>query len=167
MRSFTVSSFFKFSNCFGISTWGSRKFDKIFRQTITIPQPIFQQQLFLKFCSKISQSLNSIKHRISCPEVFCKKNVLENFAKFTGKQLCNNFVKFLRIPFFIEHLQWLLLKAIATLFSIGTASRNRVSCFSSLFLAKVTIPINVSSVIREYVLNCCLMARKFLLFHIC
>ena len=62
----------------------------------------------------------------SCPEVFCKKGVLRNFAKFTGKHLyqrlffnkvaglaCNfikknlwhryfpvNFVKFLRTPFF-------------------------------------------------------------------
>ena len=40
-----------------------------------------------------------------------------------------------------------------------------MSCFSSLFLTKVTIPINVTSVIRESVLNCRLMARKFLLFH--
>ena len=26
----------------------------------------------------------------SCPEVFCKKNVLRNFGKFTGKHLCQN-----------------------------------------------------------------------------
>ena len=26
--------------------------------------------------------------RSSCPEVFCKKGVLRNFAKFTGKHLC-------------------------------------------------------------------------------
>ena len=62
--------------------------------------------------------------RSSCPEVFCRKGVLKNFTKFTGKHLCNNctgsvtllkkglwhrcfpvnFVKFLRTPFFIEHL---------------------------------------------------------------
>ena len=44
----------------------------------------------------------------SCPEVFCKTNVLRNFAKFTGKHLCQslwhkcfpvNFAKFLRTPF--------------------------------------------------------------------
>ena len=73
--------------------------------------------------------------RSSCPEVFCKKDVLENFAKFTVKHLCQslffnkvaglrpatllkkrlwhrcftvNFAKFLRTPFFIEHLWWLL-----------------------------------------------------------
>ena len=67
----------------------------------------------------------SDKFRRSRPEVFCKKGVLGNFAKFTGKHLCQsllfnkvalwhsdagalwhrrflvNFVKFLRIPFFI------------------------------------------------------------------
>ena len=70
------------------------------------------------------------------PEVFCKKGVLKNFAKFKGKHLCQslffnkvagprpapllkkrlwhrcfpvNFAKFLRIPFLTEHLWWLLL----------------------------------------------------------
>ena len=70
------------------------------------------------------------------PEVFYKEGVLKDFAKFTGKHLCQrlffnkvaglrpaillkkklwhrcfpvNFSKFLRSPFFIEHLQWLLL----------------------------------------------------------
>ena len=74
--------------------------------------------------------------RSSRPEVFCKKDVLKNFAKFTGKHLWQsaffnkvaglrpktllkiklwhrcfpvNFAKTLRIPFFIEHLWWLLL----------------------------------------------------------
>ena len=75
-------------------------------------------------------------YRSSRPEVFCKKDVLQNFAKFTGKHLCLslffnkvadlrpaillkkrlwhrcfvvNFAKFLRTPFFIEYLWWLLL----------------------------------------------------------
>ena len=30
-------------------------------------------------------------YRSSRPEVFCKKCVLRNFAKFTGKQLCQSF----------------------------------------------------------------------------
>ena len=46
--------------------------------------------------------------RSNRPEVFCKKGVLGTFAKFTGKHLCQSpffdFVKFLRVPFFIEHL---------------------------------------------------------------
>ena len=73
--------------------------------------------------------------RSSRTEVFCKKIVLRNFAKFTGKHLCQglffnkvagltpttlfkkrlwrrcfpvNFAKFLRTPFIIEHLWWLL-----------------------------------------------------------
>ena len=72
----------------------------------------------------------------SRPEVFCKKGVLRNFTKFTGKHLCRslffnkvtglrsatllkerlwpryfpvNFAKFLRTPFLKEHLWWLLL----------------------------------------------------------
>ena len=75
-------------------------------------------------------------YRGSHPEVFCKKGVLGNFTKFTGKHLCQglffdkvadlgpaillkkrlwhrcfpvNFGKFLRTPFLTEHLKWLLL----------------------------------------------------------
>ena len=67
--------------------------------------------------------------RSSCPKVLCKKGVLRNFTKFTVKHLCHSllfnkvaglrlwhrcfpmiFVKFLRIPFSIEHLWWLLLQ---------------------------------------------------------
>ena len=74
--------------------------------------------------------------RSSRPQVFCEKGVLRNFAKFTGKHLRQslffnkvaglrpatllkkrlwhwcfpvNFAKFLRTPFFTEHLWWLLL----------------------------------------------------------
>ena len=57
--------------------------------------------------------------RSSCTDVFCKNGVLRNFAKFTGKQLCQRFffdkvaglrpVKFLRAPFLTEQLWWLLL----------------------------------------------------------
>ena len=63
--------------------------------------------------------------RSSRPDLFCEKGVLRNFAKFTGKHLCQslffnkvaggacnlpvNFAKFLRTPSFTEHLWWLLL----------------------------------------------------------
>ena len=77
-----------------------------------------------------------IKRKSSPPEVFCKKGVLRNFAKFIGKHLCQslffknvaglrlatllkkrlqhrcfpvNFVKFLKTPFSIEQLWWVLL----------------------------------------------------------
>ena len=79
--------------------------------------------------------------RSSHPEVFCKKAVLRNFAKFTGNTCARvsfliklqasrpatllkkslwyrcfpvNFVKFLRTPFFTEHLWWLLLPSAST-----------------------------------------------------
>ena len=71
----------------------------------------------------------------SRPEVYCKKGVLRNFEKFTGKQLRQNlfnkvaglrpatllkkrlwhrrfpvnFAEFLRTPFLREHLRWMLL----------------------------------------------------------
>ena len=62
--------------------------------------------------------------RSSRPEVFCKKGVLRNFAKFTGKYLCQSllikkktlaqmfsceFCEISKNSFFTEHLRWLLL----------------------------------------------------------
>ena len=126
--------------------------------------------MFLKRCGSNSQSLNAIKHGSSHPDKFRKKGVLRNFTKFTGKHPCQsllfNKVAGLR-SFFIEHLWWLIVKAIATLFSVGKASKNRVSCFSRLFLTKVKVSINESCIIRKSALNYCLMARSFLLFHMC
>ena len=58
------------------------------------------------------------KIRSSRPDVFCEKGVLRNFAKcacnFIKKETLVqvfpvNFAKFLRTPFFTEHLWWLLL----------------------------------------------------------
>ena len=79
--------------------------------------------------------LSWVIYRSSRQDVFCKKGVLRNLTKFTGKHLrqslffnkvageaCKfikkeiwhrcfpvNFVKFLRTPFCIEHPWWLLL----------------------------------------------------------
>ena len=50
------------------------------------------------FADLLINSLNLIKERSSCSEVFCKRDVLRNFAKF------------LRAPFFKEYHWWLLLK---------------------------------------------------------
>ena len=82
-------------------------------------------------CSEYSSIFRNCR-----PEVFCKKGVLSNFAKFTGKHLCYslffhkvaglrpatllkkrlrhrcfplNFAKLLRTPFLTEYLCWLLL----------------------------------------------------------
>ena len=85
----------------------------------------------LNICKIIKGFFNSGNNRL---EVFRKTDVLRNLTKFTGKHLCQslflnkvagleasnfirlwhrcfpmNFVKFLRTPFFIEHLWWLLL----------------------------------------------------------
>ena len=66
--------------------------------------------------------------QISRSQMFFKIGVLKNFANFAGKHLCWNacnfikkrlphrcfFVKsskFLKAPFFTEHLRWLLLKS--------------------------------------------------------
>ena len=40
--------------------------------------------------SKFLSVRNSSKYRSSCPEVLCEKGVLRNFAKFTGKHLCQS-----------------------------------------------------------------------------
>ena len=53
--------------------------------------------------------MNTMNHRSSRPEVFCKKSVLRNFAKFTGKHLCQ---RLLRTPFFTEHLRRLHLESL-------------------------------------------------------
>ena len=90
----------------------------------------------------ILTKLSKAYDRSSRPEVFCKKGVLRNFAKFTGNYLCQslffdkdaglrpatllkkrhwhrcfpmNYVKYLRTPFFIEHLWWLLLLYVPSL----------------------------------------------------
>ena len=84
----------------------------------------------------IRESGDSHIFRSSRLGVFCRKGVLRNFSKFTGKHLCQslffnkvaglrpatllkkrlwhrcflaNFAKFLRAPFLTEHLWWLLL----------------------------------------------------------
>ena len=52
-----------------------------------------------------------ILFRSSRPEVFCKKGVLKNFAKFAGKHLCQSlfFNEVAGLRPFIEHRCWLLL----------------------------------------------------------
>ena len=76
-------------------------------------------------------SFFDFQYRSSRPEVFYKKGLLRNFAKCAGKRLCEsfffnkvaglrhgcfpvNFTKFLRTPFLIEHLRWLLLSVVRT-----------------------------------------------------
>ena len=74
--------------------------------------------IFFKILIVLIDYVCSINSRSSRPEVFCKKSVLRNLSKFTGKHQRQslwhrcfpvNFVKFLRTQLFIEHLWWLLL----------------------------------------------------------
>ena len=71
---------------------------------------------FLKFCSFCKESA---KFRSIRSQMFFIIGVLTNFANFTGKHLWWSlqhkcfpvkFSRFLRKPFFTEHLQWLLMK---------------------------------------------------------
>ena len=43
------------------------------------------------FSATDAKSLRIGRARSSCPEVFCKKGVLKNLVKFTGKHLCQSF----------------------------------------------------------------------------
>ena len=87
--------------------------------------------------------LDVIEFRSSRPELFCKKGVLRKFTEFAGKRLCQSlffnkfaglkpatllkmrlwrrcfpvkFLKFLRAPFYIEYLRWLLLRVVLSFF---------------------------------------------------
>ena len=111
----------------------------------------FLEMLFLQFGKQenfmwesLLQIVSETFTRGSRPELFCKKGVLRNFGKLTGKHLCQrlflnkntglwpatlllkrlwgryfpvNFPKFLRTPFYIENLWWLLLSQIIYRFS--------------------------------------------------
>ena len=103
--------------------------------------PLTHHLLLIRFtlCSAPSSSSSLLLLRSSRPEVFYKKVVLRNFAKFTRKHLRQrvffnkvaglrfaslskkglwhrcflvNFAKFLRTPFVTEHMWWLLLNTV-------------------------------------------------------
>ena len=108
---------------------------------------------------KLYVTRNKGFYRSSRPEVFCKKDVLRSFTKFTGKHPCQsllfnkvvgrpatllkrrfwhrsfplNFVKFLKLLFFIEHLWWLLLDS--NLLYLTKNALNRTS--NAIFKMKV------------------------------
>ena len=98
---------------------------------------VWKWKIGLKWVTRKKEFIQqkNVIYRSSCTEVFCKKGVLRNLAKFTGKHLCQilffnkvaglpatllkyriwhkcfpvNFAKFLRTPFVTRHLWWLLL----------------------------------------------------------
>ena len=46
--------------------------------------------IFCLFPKRTTPVTSPSRYRSSCPEVFCEKGVLRNFAKFTGKHLCQS-----------------------------------------------------------------------------
>ena len=101
-----------------------QKFDKekIYCQIAFSSQKITQNKFVSNKCiiSSFKLTVFILFYKSSGPEMFCKKGVLRNFAKFTGKQMCQshfltkkrllhkgfplNFAKFLGTSFFMEHL---------------------------------------------------------------
>ena len=67
--------------------------------------------------NKMNYKMTNTINQKPPPEVFCKKGVLRNFAKLTGKHLCQslffnkvaNSAKFIRTTFLTEQPPWLLL----------------------------------------------------------
>ena len=97
---------------------------KLFKVSILNSQIFLWPVLLLLWTKVIYNEVNNkniIKRRRSRPEVFCKKGVVRNVAKFTGKQLYHSlflmaqvfpceFCEILKNTFLKEHLRWLLLK---------------------------------------------------------
>ena len=103
-----------------------------------------QKTLFWGYFAAFPQNENFSKKRNSGPEVFCKKVVLRNLAKFTGKHLCQslflnkvaglrrfpvNFMKFLGALYFIEHLWWQLLKKSSSVTFLSLRHHNFICNF--------------------------------------
>ena len=132
--------------------------------------------IYLPFC--LSKDL----FRSSRADVFYKKAVLRNFTKFTGKHLCQslffnkvarpatlfkkrlrhrcfpvNFVKFLRTPFFTEHLWWLLLFVKRHIYSVHIFCDNR-QVLPRMEFDEIIVIISLISVIscKRKVLRQCL-----------
>ena len=95
---------------------------------------VFTEHLWTTASTHLTWSLSTDKNfRSSRQEVFCQKCVLRSFTEFTGKHLCQRlwyrcflvkFVKFLRTPFYIEHLWWLLWEFVSWFSETFSALRN-------------------------------------------
>ena len=110
---------------------------------LTLYSCIRTQSKILFVCGHMQVRKTPYSHiiRSSRPEVFCKRGVLSNFTKFTGKHLCQSlflnkfpglrpatllkketlaqvysceFCEISKNTFFIEHLWWLLLHILCS-----------------------------------------------------
>ena len=120
------------TNCVEVSfsvklhDWGSATFlrKRLTALDMVLNTPLSHKLRTYYYNTHICKDPND--YRSSRPELFCKKGALKNFAKFTGKHLCKSlffnkekmtlvqvfsseFWEISKIPFFIEHLLWLLL----------------------------------------------------------
>ena len=78
------------------------------------------------------------------PEVFCKKDVLRNFAKFTGKYLCQSlFYEFSKNTSFTERLQATASVAILAILSTlqSVLSQYQSSLFLTIFAKCFTLDV--------------------------
>ena len=107
--------------------------------------------------SIFQSKMRKVFHSEAFAQVFCKKAVLKNFTKFTGKHLRQslllkkifwhmcfpvNFGKFLRTPLLTEHLWWLLLFIAAPSFlqvnwSSEEAKYNRIKLLYTILILQV------------------------------
>ena len=86
------------------------------------------RELFLISCShSLMDHKRIMNYKTSRLEVFSRKGVLRNFAKFTGKYLCQSLFFYkaagLRHLFLTEHLRWLLQELILVKYSHKRSSR--------------------------------------------
>ena len=113
-----------------------------------------------EFRNSLVKDTNEI-NRSCCPEVFCKKGILRNFAKFTGKHLCQSF--FNKVEHQVEH-QGLANNLIIfceqctwthdfhSLFIVILSKVNDLPCKKTFSIStrnhftKVRIPLRISSV---------------------
>ena len=80
---------------------------------------------------KLGHVVQLIVIRSSRPEVFCKKGVLRNLTKLTGKHLCQSIFFNKVTPFYTERLWWLL---CVILFHLTALSELMLYCFIFIVL---------------------------------
>ena len=76
--------------------------------------------------------------RSSRPEVFCRKGVLRNFAKFTGKHLC-------------QRLNFIKKETLAQVFSCELCKIFKNAFFTEQLRTTASIEIKVTSLLRPTV----------------
>ena len=106
--------------------------------------------IFAKSINELVWFISHNLYRSSHPEVFCKKGVLRNFAKFTGKHLCQSlsFNKVADLWLLLRLVRW---KAVIC-FSMHKNLFKRLSLYLFFFIRPfASMPLSVS--ILNFVAN--------------